>query len=171
MIASIGTNEFVGHAGEAENTAASKNIKDLPPEKAKTRYSALTHWSGILKLRRHKENSGNGAPPAEGPPCIGAPIGKWRTCSMGKPDEARGDLTREIRKAGFLALGLITNIAAIIPFSAGHSLHSQAYTIGRLLLFIALGLWIFLMISLGQIYFFWIAVRNLKRLNLGGRDT
>ena len=78
-------------------------------------------------------------------------------------EEARNLLHRGLRRATLLGATLLVNIASIVPFLAGHSLHPQFYSIGRPLLLLAMCLVTLFGLSAAQVCFFWVDVRNLRK--------
>jgi len=68
-----------------------------------------------------------------------------------------------LRKAALFGLALLVNIAFIIPFLAGHSLHAYADRIGKYLIFLAMCLSTLFFLCIGQAIFFWVDVHDIRK--------
>ena len=79
-------------------------------------------------------------------------------------EQATDLLCRGLRRMSIFGVPCLINTALIIPFLSEHSLHKHFYSIGRPLLVTATGLWILFVMSAAQVYFFWIDVRQLRKL-------
>jgi hypothetical protein len=79
-------------------------------------------------------------------------------------EEARGFVDRWRRRTIVVGLALFVNIASIVPFLAGHSLHGQFFLVGRPLLIVSLCLLVMFVFSAAQTYNFWMYLQDCKML-------
>jgi uncharacterized membrane protein len=77
--------------------------------------------------------------------------------------EARNLLSRGLWRTTLLGAALLVNIASIVPFLVGHSLHRQFYSIGRPLLLLAMCLLTLFVTTGTRVCFIWIDVCELKK--------
>jgi len=83
--------------------------------------------------------------------------------------EASSFVDRWRRRAIIFGVALFVNIASIVPFLAGHSLHAQFDRVGKPLLLLSMCLLVMFVVSAAQTYSFWMYLKDCKMLYGSGR--
>jgi hypothetical protein len=79
-------------------------------------------------------------------------------------EEARGFAVRWRRRTIILGVTLLVNIASIVPFLAGHSLHGHFEMVGKPLLLLSMCLLPMFVVSAAQTYNFWVYQKDCEML-------
>jgi hypothetical protein len=79
-------------------------------------------------------------------------------------EEAFGFVDRWRRRTIIIGVALFANIASIVPFLAGHSLHKHFDQFGKPLLVVSMCLLVMFVFSAGQAYNFWMYLQDCKAL-------
>ena len=77
--------------------------------------------------------------------------------------DARKSLSVSVKRSLYTGTALVLCCVAIVPFSKGHSLHAHAEPYGRLLVYLAMGLFLVLVICTGLVVSSWMYVRDLEK--------
>jgi hypothetical protein len=78
-------------------------------------------------------------------------------------EHARAYLRRCLRRFLYSIVGFTLCCTIIVPFLAGHSLHAHWDKIGKYFLFVAMGVWLAVVISGGMLWSGWKYVRDLEK--------
>jgi hypothetical protein len=84
-------------------------------------------------------------------------------------EDALGFVDRWRRRTIILGVSLFVNIASIVPFLAGHSLHGHFDRVGKPLLILSMCLLVMFVFSAAQTFNFWTYLQDCKMLYRSGR--
>ena len=76
---------------------------------------------------------------------------------------AADDLKKTLKVAGLSGGMLVVNILCVVPFSYGHSLHRHWEMIGKYLVMIAMGVFLWFVLSVAFVWSSWKSARETKR--------
>jgi hypothetical protein len=66
------------------------------------------------------------------------------------------------KRTVYSAIGLLVSCASVVPFSAGHSLHAHSEPIGRLLVYLSMGLFVAFVYCVALLWGAWSVLRDVR---------
>ena len=81
----------------------------------------------------------------------------------GAKNDAKEHLCLWTRRAFYAVIGLLFICLMVVPFAKGHALHGYAEPFGRILVYLAMALFVWVVICVGVVVNSWWLVRSLGK--------
>jgi hypothetical protein len=101
---------------------------------------------------------------------IDPPKGEWKAIEEARQDEdseirAKQQLRNWKRSTTLLGILLLASVGALVPFLAGHALHSHWEKIGKKVLLLSMGLFGAFVYTAGHTWIYWYGLRELRKIH------